>query len=106
MSILFSSKTLFEVTLARKLKEHFDKISVRNKLIARWAFRKSLLPKEDMESYVFNIVRSYILAPSDARLIFNIVDDLTERDVKISRGDVVLQLRKIEKRLKLSKAAR
>lgn len=103
MSMFSASKSLFEIALAGKLRERFDKISARNKLIARWAFRKTKLPKEEMEPYVFNIIRSYILAPSDARLIFNIVDDLTERNVKICRSDVIRTIRKIEKKLKFSK---
>lgn len=101
MSLFSFSKSSFELKLAQKLQERFDKVSKRNQLLARWAFKKTSLPKNQREDYVYDIVKSYVFVPSDTRLIFNIVEDLRSRGIDISRDQVLEKLLAIEKKLKL-----
>ena len=86
------------------LQMRFINISRRNKLLARWAFRKTDLPDEKRDEYVYSIVKSFIFIPSDMRLITNIVHDLNSRGIVISRNEVIQQLRKIEKKLGIFRA--
>lgn len=99
MSLFSFSRASFETRLARKLQERFINISRRNKLLARWAFKLTNLPKKMREEYVYDLVKSFIFIPSDARLIRNIIRDLKTRGLSIDRETVVTQLRRIERRL-------
>lgn len=101
MTLFSVSKSSFELKLAQKLQERFEKVSKRNQLIARWAFKQTSLPKDQREDYVYDIIKSYIFVPSDTRLIFNIVEDLRSRGIDISRDQVLDKLMAIEKKLKL-----
>ena len=101
MSLFSFSRSTFELKLARKLEERFEKISKRNQLLARWAFKQTSLPKDQRDDYVYDIVKSYVLVPSDTRLIFNVVEDLQSRGIDISRDQVLERLKSIEKKLKL-----
>ena len=101
MSLFSLSKSTFEAKLAGKLQERFINISRRNKLLARWAFEQTKLPKTMRDEYVYDIVKAFIFVPSDTRLIMNIVKDLTNRGIAVEREDVVRQLRKIEHKLNI-----
>lgn len=103
MALFALSGALLEVKLARKLQGRFFAISKRNKLLARWAFRKTNLGKDKQNEYVYNIMKSYLLIPSDTRLVNCIVDDLSRRGVSITRHEVLLKLQKIEQKVKLLK---
>lgn len=103
MALFSLSRGSFEVKLARKLQGRFFTISKRNKLLARWAFRKTNLSKDKQDEYVYNIMKSYLLIPNDTRLVNYIVNDLSARGVSVTKHEVLLRLQKIEQKVKLLK---
>ncbi|MDR3151319.1 MAG: DUF1476 domain-containing protein [Holosporaceae bacterium] len=90
----------YESRLMELLQDNFFRTANRNKIIAKWAAGRLGYNGNEIDRYVKHIIFSYLMSPSDRRLIDRIHADFKAANIPLSENDIREKMKNVESRIR------
>ncbi|MDR2794973.1 MAG: DUF1476 domain-containing protein [Holosporaceae bacterium] len=100
MPMFSFDKSSYESRLLELLQDKFFKTAQRNKILAKWAAGRQGYKNESVDQYVRDLIFSYLVMPSDRKMIDKILSDFQNANILISENEVREKIKSIETRIK------
>lgn len=94
------NRSSYESRIIEVLQNRFIKIAKRNKVLAKWAAGRLGYTDKKKDAYVKEVIFSYLVIPSDRKLIEKVYSDFCKIGVVITKDDISKKLYAIEDRIK------
>ncbi|MDR2268062.1 MAG: DUF1476 domain-containing protein [Holosporaceae bacterium] len=82
------------------LQDNFFRTASRNKIMAKWAAGRLGYKGDEMDNYVKRIIFSYLMIPSDRRMIDRIHEDFKAANIPLSEKDIREKMKNVESRIR------
>ncbi|MDR0677485.1 MAG: DUF1476 domain-containing protein [Holosporaceae bacterium] len=92
-------KYSYESRLLKLLQNSFLKTARRNKILAKWAGGRMGYKDSALNKYVKSMILSYLIAPSDRRIINRILSDFKKAKIKMTEDDIRKKIKAVEERI-------
>jgi hypothetical protein len=107
MMPMFSfDKSSYEAKILDLLQSGFFLVARRNKILAKWAGGRLGYKDAVLEAYVRSVILSYLVTPSDRKIVNRILTDFRSANIKMTEEKIIEKMRSIDSRIKAKRGVK